>query len=307
MSHKIVTVAALQSRVSENLDENLKATIKQIRQAAKKGAQIICLQELFNIPYIPQKRGVKKDTYAETIPGPTTNTLKDLAKELGVIIIAPVYEKIKDRYFNTAVVFDQNGKNIGKYHKVHIPHDPGFYEKDYFEHGESGYKIFNTKFGKFAVLICFDQWFPEAAREVRLAGAEIIFYPTAIGNILGYKSEGDWHDAWETSMRGHAIANSVHVVAANRVGKEDHMQFFGQSFICDPFGKILKRAGTEQQIILAEIDLLKNEFYSEGWGFLRNRRPETYKLMRTEKLVKRSKKLQNVGHYKDEQKALGEK
>lgn len=304
-----VTIAAIQTKVSENLKANVNKTEKMIRQAAKKGAQIICLQELFQTPYFPQWQKQEKNKYAETIPGPTTERMKKLAKELGVIIIVPIYEKAKNgKYYNTAIVFDEKGKHMGNYHKIHIPHDPGFYEKEYFEEGQNGYKIFNSKFGKFAVLICFDQWFPEAAREVRLEGAEIIFYPTAVGDIVGYRAEGDWHDAWETIQRGHAIANSLYVVTVNRTGKEGKMQFFGQSFVADPFGKVLKRASKlKEEILIQTLDLSKNEFYAEGWGFLRNRRPDTYKNSQTTKLVKKSKKLQSVPHYKAQQKALGEK
>jgi agmatine deiminase len=309
MIKKEVTIGLIQNKVSNDTSANLKKTEKMIRQAVKKGAQIICLQELFNIPYIPQKQGVDKNTYAESVNGTTTKSMQALSKKLKVTIVVPFYEKEKNgKYYNTAVVFNEQGKNIGKYHKTHIPHDPGFYEKDYFEHGQNGYKIFKTKYATFAVLICYDQWFPEAAREARLMGAEIIFYPTAIADIIGYKHPNDWHDAWETSMRGHAIANSVVVAAANRVGIEGKSKFWGQSFVCDPWGKILKRASKDkEQVVVQEVDLEYNNFLAEGWGFLRNRRPETYKIMRTEKLVKRGSKLQNVAHYKDEQKALGEK
>lgn len=308
MKQKNITIAALQTAVSPDIRANVQKTSQLIRTAAKKGAQIICLQELFNVPYFPQKQGVKKEKYAEIIPGETTEAMKNLAKELGIVIIVPIYEKARDgKFYNTAVVFDDQGKTLGQYHKIHIPHDPGFYEKDYFEHGQSGYKIFKTKFGTFAVLICYDQWFPEAAREARLMGAEIIFYPTAIGHIIGYKPEGDWHDAWETSMRGHAIANSVHVVAVNRIGTEDRMKFFGQSFVSDPFGKVLKRASSNhEEALVQKIDLEKNKFFEEGWGFLRNRRPDTYKSLVSDKLIKKSKKLPNVAHYKDEKKALGQ-
>jgi len=305
---KLVTVAAIQTAVSDNLQANLKKTEGMIRQATKKGANIICLQELFQTPYFPQSQGLKKDDYAETIPGPTSELMKKLARELVIVIIVPIYEKRKNgKYYNTAMVFDQNGKGIGQYDKIHIPHDPGFYEKDYFEHGNNGYKIFKTTFGTFAVLICYDQWFPEAAREARLAGAEIIFYPTAIGNIIGYKPEGDWHEAWETSMRGHAIANSLHVVAINRVGTEGRMKFFGQSFVSDPFGKILKRASVQkEEVLVQKIDLERNKFFEQGWGFLRNRRPDTYSTIGTNKLTKKSNKLPNVAHYKEEKKALEE-
>ncbi|MFA5991394.1 MAG: carbon-nitrogen hydrolase [Candidatus Doudnabacteria bacterium] len=308
MKQKFVTIGLVQSKVSSDISTNVKKTEKMIRTAAKKGAQIICLQELFQSPYFPQWEKMDKNKYAETIPGVTSLTMQKLAKELNITIIVPMYEKLGNKFYNTAVVFDGKGKNIGKYHKIHIPHDPGFYEKEYFEHGQLGYKIFQTGGVKFAVLICYDQWFPEAAREARLAGAEIIFYPTAVGEIIGYKAEGDWHDAWETIQRGHAIANSLYVATVNRTGREGRMQLFGQSFISDPFGKILKRASkTSEEILVQKLDLSRNKFFAEGWGFLRNRRPDTYKNLVSNKLIKKSKKLQNVAHYKDEIKALTNK
>jgi agmatine deiminase len=225
----------------------------------------------------------------------------------GVTLVVPIYEKKGKKYYNTAIVINRDGKMVGQYHKIHIPHDPGFYEKEYFEHSTEGYKIFEVDGVKFAVLICYDQWFPEAARMARLNGAEIIFYPTAIGDIIGYKPEGDWHNAWETSMRGHAIANSVHVAAINRVGIEGRVKFFGQSFISDPFGKILKIGSKDkEELLVQKIDLERNVFFAEGWGFLRNRRPDTYKDLVSNKLTKKSKKLQNVAHYEDEKRALGQ-
>ena len=200
---------------------------------------------------------------------------------------------------------DEKGKLLKTYRKVHIPQDPGFYEKDYFRESDSGYRVYKTKFATFAVLICYDQWFPEAARAVRLEGAEIIFYPTAVGNIIGYTTEGDWHEAWETIQRGHAIANSVYVVGINRVGKEGNMQFFGQSFVSDPFGKILKRANkNKDEVLLVDLNLELNKFFAEGWGFLRNRRPDTYNILTSDKLVEKVKKLKNVAHYKEMKEAL---
>jgi agmatine deiminase len=310
MKKKLVTIGLVQSKVSADISSNVTKTEKMVRQAAKKGAQIICLQELFQTPYFPQREGEKKDKYAETIPGPTTTIMSKLAKELGVVIIVPLFEKAKNgKYYNTAVVYNTDGKSLGQYHKVHIPHDPGFYEKDYFEHGQEGYKIFKTKFGTFAVLICYDQWFPEAAREARLAGAEIIFYPTAIANIIGYvPPEGHWHNAWETVMRGHAIANSVIVAAVNRAGREEHSRFWGQSFVSDAFGKIVKRASeNKEEVLVVKVDLAMNKFISDGWGFMRNRRPDTYKSLIANKLTIKSNKLQNVEHYKETKKALGQK
>jgi agmatine deiminase len=308
MKSKFVTIGLVQSKVSSDISANVAKTEKMIRQAAKKGAQIICLSELFQTPYFPQREGESKNKFSESVPGPTSTGMQKLAKELGIVLIMPIYEKrAHGKYYNTAIVFSDSGKMMGRYDKIHIPHDPGFYEKEYFEEGQNGFKIFKTKFGTFAVLICFDQWFPEAAREARLAGAEIIFYPTAIADIIGYKHPNDWHDAWETSMRGHAIANSVVVAAVNRTGVEGRSKFWGQSFVSDAWGKILKRASAnKEEVVVQKVDLEYNKFLAEGWGFLRNRRPDTYKSLLSNKLISQSKKLKNVAHYKDEKKALGQ-
>lgn len=267
--------------------KNFAKTAKMVERAAQKGAQIICLQELYNTRYFPQYSKIKaKDKYAECIPGASTSLFSEIAKAYGVVIIVPIYEKSKNKngkweYYNSAVVVDHKGKLLDTYRKVHIPQDPGFYEKEYFEEGKSGYKVYKTKFGNIAVLICYDQWFPEAARAISLLGADIIFYPTAIGHIMGYKPpEGDWHNAWETVMRGHAIANSVHVAAVNRVGREDKLVFWGQSFVCDSFGKVLKRASaSKDEIVLAKIGLKSNAGIRDSWGFFKNRCPDTYKVL----------------------------
>lgn len=307
---KFITIAGIQTGVSSNMEANLAKTAKLVEQAAKRGAQIICLQELYNVLYFPQYQKMDKDKFAEFIPGDSTLVFKKIAKDYGVVIIVPIYEKAKSakgkwEYHNSAVVINERGNLMQTYRKVHIPQDPGFYEKDYFKQSDAGYKIYKTKFATFAVLICYDQWFPEAARGVRLEGAEIIFYPTAVANIVGYNAEGDWHDAWETIQRGHAIANSLYVVGINRVGREGKMKFFGQSFISDPFGRILKRASSsKEEILITKIDLERNKFFAEGWGFLRNRRPDTYKILTSNKLVEKSKTLKKVEHYKDMEKAL---
>jgi agmatine deiminase len=276
---KLLKIAAIQTFVSKNSASNLIKALSFVENAARKGAKIICLQELYRTVYFPQYKSEKKDDYAETIPGESTRAFSKLAKKYGVVIIVPIFEKRKNGYFNAAAVIDHTGKLLPTYHKIHIPQDPLFYEKNYFNQGETGYKVYNTKYGKIGVLICYDQWFPEAARMTTLAGADIIFYPTAIGNIIGDKSfEGDWHDAWETVMRGHAIANSVYVVAINRVGREDHLKFWGQSFMCDSFGKILCRASsTKEEFLIGEVNLSLNRKIRKGWGFFNNRRPETYK------------------------------
>lgn len=292
--------------VSPDKDATLQKAVKMIRQAGGKGAKIICLQELFRTLYFPQKAGIDVEDFCEPIPGETTRVMSALARELKVVIIVPFCEKTESgKCFNTAIVIDEHGMILGKYHKNHIPHDPGFYEKDYFEQGDLGYKVFKTKYAKIAVLICYDQWFPEAARAARLAGAEIIFYPTGLGNIIGYEPEGDWHNAWETIQRGHAIANSLYVAVINRVGVEGRMKFWGQSFVSDPFGKIIKLASkNKSEAVVAEVDLEYNKFLSEGWGFLRNRRPDTYKTLITNKLTEKHRGLKNVPHYRDEKQAL---
>jgi agmatine deiminase len=254
-------------------------TAEKIEQAAQNGAQIICLEELYRTRYFPQqeKRGV--EGLAESIPGESTRLFSGLAKKHKIVIIAPLFEKAKDgKFYNSAVVIGADGEITGKYRKAHIPHDPYFYEKDYFEAGDSDYKVFETSFAKIGVLICYDQWFPEPARINALKGAEIIFYPTAIGYVKGYTSQdGDWHDAWKTIQRAHAIANGIHIAAVNRVGEESELQFWGGSFVCDSFGKVIAEASTTQEeVLIAKVDLGKNKRIQDGWGFLRNRRPDTY-------------------------------
>jgi agmatine deiminase len=276
----LTTVAAIQSSVSADRNLNLAKTVRMIREAARRGAQIVCLQELFRTLYFPQYANISVEELAETIPGESTETIARVAKELGVAVIVPLFEKAaRGRRYNTAAVIDERGRLLQPYRKIHLPQDPKFYEQDYFAPGDLGYQVYRTKAASFAVLICYDQWFPEAARMATLAGAEIIFYPTAIGYMANHKSaDGDWHDAWETVMRGHAIANGVHVVAVNRVGREGDLIFWGQSFACDSFGKVLKRASADREaVMVAQLDLAHNQRIREGWGFLRNRRPDTYK------------------------------
>ncbi len=198
------------------------------------------------------------------------------------MVVVPIYERTASgEHYNTAVVIDADGRLLPAYRKVHVPYDPLFYEKTYFLPGDR-YRVYDTQYGRIAVLICYDQWFPEAARAVALMGAEIIFYPTAIGRIAGGEEppEGDWREAWETVQRGHAIANSVHVAAVNRVGKEGDIRFFGSSFVADAFGNVIARASeTDEEVLVVEVDLAENETVREGWGFFRNRRPETYGLL----------------------------
>lgn len=291
----LVTVAGIQMSMSARAADNVRKAEQLVRAAARRGAQIICLPELYRTLYFPQAARADKAALAETIPGESSQIFGPLAKELAVTIIVPIYECTlaptragkagqagragKPRYYNSAIVFDERGRLLPTYRKIHIPHDPLFYEKNFFEPGDAGYLVYKTKHATFAVLICYDQWFPEAARQATLAGAEIIFYPTAIGHVVGYKSaDGDWEDAWETIMRGHGIANGTHIVAVNRAGREGKLRFWGHSFACDSFGKVLKRLGSgSDELLLARLNLAHNQRIREGWGFLRNRRPETYR------------------------------
>lgn len=263
--------------VGNDPDEMLKKAQEKAELAAKAGAQIICLPELFKTRYFPQHVGVDASASAETIPGASTDLFSGIARAHNVVIIVPLYEKAPDgRYYNSAVVIDADGTVSAPYHKVHIPQDPGFYEKGYFYPGE-GYRVFDTRYGRIAVLICFDQWFPEAARCVALEGAEIIFYPTAIGHPGGDEPvEGDWQEAWELIQRSHAVANSVHIAAVNRVGLEETCRFFGGSFVCDAFGKVMVKAGDGEEMLIVSLDLSMNHTVQQSWGFFRNRRPETY-------------------------------
>ena len=275
-------IGLIQTAVGDDPDRILAHTLDAARAAIQEGARILCLQELYRTPYFPQYDDRDASAYAETIPGASTRAFSALAREHGVVVIVPLYERTGDgEYYNTAVVIDADGRLLPGYRKVHIPYDPLFYEKTYFRPGDC-YRVYDTRYGRIAVLICYDQWFPEAARAVALQGAEIIFYPTALGKIAGEEEppEGDWREAWETVQRGHAIANSVHVAAVNRVGDEGDIRFFGSSFVADAFGNVLARAGeTGEEVLVVEVDLTMNEAVREGWGFFRNRRPETYGML----------------------------
>ena len=275
----VVVVGLIQTTVLEDMTANLEKTVTKIEEAAKKGAQIVCLQELFHTRYFPQEAHQDVQKYAEAIPGKSTMVLCELAKKYQIVIIVPLFEQASNgKFYNSVVVIDVDGKLLETYHKIHVPQDPMFYEQNYFELGEAGYKIYNTAYAKFAVLICYDQWFPEAARICTLHGADILFYPTAIGYIKGHVSaDGDWHDAWQTVQRGHAIANGVHVAAVNRVGTEGTLEFWGRSFVCDAFGEVIAKADNKkEETLIVQIDLSFNKRIRDGWGFIRNRRPDTY-------------------------------
>jgi agmatine deiminase len=276
MNGKVV-IGLIQMTVENDRDLMLKKAIARVEEAVKAGAKVICLPELFRTRYFPGHIGTDAFFTAETVPGESTHYFSQIAREHNIVIIVTLYEKAPDgRYYNSAVVINADGTTGTPYHKVHIPQDPGFFEKGYFYPG-AAYQVVSTPFCRIAVLICYDQWFPEAARCVALEGADIIFYPTAIGHPTGdVPAEGDWKDAWELIQRSHAIANSVHVAAVNRVGLEGTCQFFGGSFVCDAFGKVLAKATGNEEILLAEVDLAMNHDVRESWGFFRNRRPDTY-------------------------------
>ena len=262
--------------------ENLAKAIKGIREAAAKGAQVVCLQELFTSLYFCDVEDYENFKLAEAIPGPSTESLSAVAKELGVVIIASLFEKrTEGLYHNTTAVIDADGKYLGKYRKMHIPDDPAYYEKFYFTPGDLGYKVFKTKFAKIGILICWDQWYPEASRITALMGAEIMFYPTAIGWATSQdeKTNSEQYNAWQTIQRSHAVANGLHVVSVNRVGFEQNgaMKFWGGSFIANPFGSIIYKASHEtEEVHVQEIDLALTDSYRTHWPFLRDRRIDSY-------------------------------
>lgn len=280
MKSRRLVLGLIQSKPAANPAENLSKGLALVRRAAEKGAQIICLPELYRSRYFPQAKKTAASHLAETIPGESTRAFSHLAKELGVVVIVPLFEREGSRFYNSVAVLDADGRLSGAYRKIHIPHDPLFYEQSYFAPGNLGFKVFKTRFAAFSVLICYDQWFPEAARASVLAGAELLFYPTAIGYIRGYRPpEGDWREAWTTIQRGHAIANSVHVAAVNRAGQEGSLRFWGSSFVADAFGNVVKRAGEREEVLIVPVDLAQNRRVGGGWGFLRNRRPDSYKAL----------------------------
>ncbi|WP_025762176.1 carbon-nitrogen hydrolase [Dyadobacter tibetensis] len=286
---KDVNIGLVQMSCSSDVEANQRKAVERIREAAAQGAQIICLQELYKSLYFCDIEDHNNFDLAEAIPGATTDTLGELAKELGVVIIASLFEKrAQGLYHNTTAVLDADGRYLGKYRKMHIPDDPGYYEKFYFTPGDAdstesdrnGYRIFDTQFAKIGVLICWDQWYPEAARITSLMGAEILFYPTAIGwdtNETDPLINEEQYGAWQTIQRGHAVANGVYVVAVNRVGREADQQFWGGSFIANPQGRLLYLAPHQDEVVHTEtIDLGKLNYYRTTWPFLRDRRVDSY-------------------------------
>jgi N-carbamoylputrescine amidase len=275
-----VKVGLVQMTCTADKEQNLQKAISKVREAAVQGAQIVCLQELFTSLYFCDVEDYDNFKLAEAIPGPSSDALAALAGELNVVIIASLFEKrAKGLYHNTTAVLDADGTYLGKYRKMHIPDDPGFYEKFYFTPGDLGYKVFKTKYATIGVLICWDQWYPEAARITALMGAEILFYPTAIGWATSQDEDTntEQYNAWQTIQRSHAVANGVHVVSVNRTGQEGELKFWGGSFVANPFGRVLYQAShNDEEIIVKDLDLDKSDYYRSHWPFLRDRRIDSY-------------------------------
>src|SRR5881392_671722 len=301
VNHAPFTIGIIQDAATADVAMTVDATIPRIREAAARGAQIICLKELFNAPYFAKSQKHDRFDIAEPIPGKTTNTMQKVAKELGIVLIVPIFERqAKGVYRNSAAIIDADGSLLGVYRKMHIPDDPLFNEKYYFTPGDaatddhidrigqvakqaSGFRVWHTRFADIGVLICWDQWYPEAARITSLLGAEVLFYPTAIGWHPREKAEfGKAQvEAWRTAQRAHAIANGVYVASPNRVGHEDEpgtdgIEFFGHSFISDPFGRILAEADTQPAVLVARCDRTLIESTRRNWPFLRDRRIDAY-------------------------------
>jgi N-carbamoylputrescine amidase len=285
---RMVRVGLVQQSVTADAAANLAHTIDGIRKAAAQGATLVCLQELFGWFYFCQREDHDFFRLAEPVPGPTTERLGAVARELHVVIVASLFEKrAEGLYHNTAAVIDADGRYLGKYRKMHIPDDPQFYEKFYFTPGDLGFRVWDTAVGKLGVLVCWDQWYPEAARLTAMQGAEMLIYPTAIGWLPPEKDEYGERQAaaWETMQRSHAIANACYVVAVNRVGHEvlpgsaadaPGIEFWGGSFVADPHGQILVKAGHDEQVVVADCDLAQVDVVRTHWPFLRDRRVDAY-------------------------------
>lgn len=280
-----VTLGLLQHGCTNDPQANLKKSLALAEKAAKGGAKIICTQELFRSQYFCQSEDHENFKLAESIPGPSTKAYQKLAKKHGVVVVASLFEKrASGLYHNTAVIIDADGALLGLYRKMHIPDDPLFYEKFYFTPGDTGFRAWDTKYGRIGVLVCWDQWYPEAARLTALRGAEILFYPTAIGWHPSEKAEygENQHGAWEVIQRSHAVANGCYVAAVNRVGLEtpiggDGIQFWGQSFVAGTSGQILAKASVEnEEILLVPIELDSVDVTRTHWPFLRDRRIDAY-------------------------------
>ncbi len=275
-----VKIGLVQSRCVSDKEKNLEGALAGIARAAEQGAHIVCLQELFLTPYFCQVEDSDRFALAEPVPGPTTDRIAAAAREYGCVVVASLFEKrAPGIYHNTAAVIDADGTYLGKYRKTHIPDDPNYHEKFYFTPGDLGYRTWDTRYGRIGVLVCWDQWYPEAARLTALSGAQILFYPTAIGWMDEEKeSQGAaQHCAWETVQRGHAVANGCYVAAVNRTGREGALEFWGGSFVANPFGEVMARADAgKEAVLVVECDLGRIDEIRCNWPFFRDRRIETY-------------------------------
>lgn len=273
-----VRLGLIQTHADADASTNLERTLGLIDQAASKGANVVCLQELFLGPYFCQEEDHAEFDRAEAVPGPTTDVLAAKAKEHGMVIVASLFEKrAKGLYHNTVAVLDADGAYLGKYRKMHIPDDPRFYEKFYFTPGDLGFKVWDTRFGKIGTLICWDQWFPEAARACALQGADLLLYPTAIGTWSGeMEFKDEQRNAWQAVQRGHAVANGVYTAAVNRIGTEDELNFWGHSFVFGPAGQTLHESGDGEDVAVVDLDFDAIETQRRGWPFLRDRRIDAY-------------------------------
>ena len=277
---RIVNVGIVQTTCSKDLEDNMRKAVKGIEEAAAKGAQIVCLQELFRSTYFCDVEDYDNFNLAEEIPGPTTEFFSKLAKKHNIVIVASLFEKrAQGLYHNTAAVIDADGSYLGKYRQMHIPDDPGYYEKFYFTPGDLGFKVFETRYAKVGVLVCWDQWYPEAARITSLMGAEMLFYPTAIGwhKDQDEQTNQEQHNAWQTIQQSHAVANGVPVIGVNRTGVEGDMQFWGGSFVTNAFGWLeYKAPHLEETVQVVPVDMNKSDSYRVHWPFLRDRRIDAY-------------------------------
>jgi N-carbamoylputrescine amidase len=281
-----INVGLVQMSMSADADENLRKAVARVAEAKGRGADVVCLPELYRSPYFCQKEDARLFDLAEPVPGPSTEALGRAAREAGVVVVAPIFERrAPGLYHNSAAIIDTNGEVAGLYRKMHIPDDPAFYEKFYFTPGDLGFRAIDTAKGKIGTLICWDQWYPEGARLTALQGAVVLFYPTAIGWHPHEKAEHGMpqRDAWRTVQRGHAIANGVYVAVVNRVGHEippeggPGLEFWGSSFVADPFGVVVAEASTDrEEILVAKVDIGRIEEVRRNWPFLRDRRIDAY-------------------------------
>lgn len=273
-------LSLVQTFCGNDPEENRDRTESLIREAVGEGGQVILLQELFHTRYFCQTLDPEAFSLAQSIPGPLTDRLSEIASSLGVVIVAPIFERAAPGvYFNSLIVLERDGRLLGRYRKMHIPEDPGFHEKYYFTPGDLGYKVFNTSFGRIGTLICWDQWFPEAARITALQGADLLVYPTAIGTIEG-ELEAErkrYQNAWQLIHRSHAIANGCYVASINRTGQEGGTRFWGASFVSDTFGEVIAEAGDDEEILHVSIDLSEMDRIRTTWPFFRDRRIDSYR------------------------------